>query len=92
MRLGRVIGKIWASVKDPKLEGTTLYIMQTVNEANEPLGMPVIAVDTVGAREGDLIYWVGGGDATVPFEDRMIPSDVTIVGIVDHLQIKRDAK
>ncbi len=89
MRLGKVIGKVWASVKDPKLEGTTLYVMQIVNEKEESLGPPVIAVDTVGAREGDLVYWVGGGDATTPFADRTIPSDVTIVGIVDHLQIER---
>ncbi|MCD6376916.1 MAG: EutN/CcmL family microcompartment protein [Caldisericaceae bacterium] len=88
MRLGKVIGTVWASVKDPKLEGTTLYVMQPVNERHEALGMPVIAVDTVGAREGDLIYWVGGGDATVPFADRTIPSDVTIVGIVDHLKLE----
>ncbi|NOX89068.1 MAG: EutN/CcmL family microcompartment protein [Calditrichaeota bacterium] len=86
MRLGRIIGKVWATVKDPKLDGTTLYIMQPVNEADQPTGMPVVAVDTVGSGENDLVYWVGGGDATVPFEDRSIPSDVTIVGIVDHLE------
>ena len=90
MRLGRVIGKVWATVKDAKLNGTTLYIMQPVNETDEPLGMPVVAVDTVGAKEGDLIYWVGGGDATTPFEDRSIPSDVTIVGIVDHLEMEKN--
>ncbi len=89
MRLGKVIGKVWATVKDPKLESVTLYVMQPVNEAMEPMGMAVVAVDTVGARENDLVYWVGGGDATVPFEDRTIPSDVTIVGIVDHLQIQQ---
>ena len=88
MRLGKVIGKVWASVKDPKLKGTTLYIMQPLTESRRPLGMPVIAVDTVGSREGDLIYWVGGGDATAPFADRTIPSDVTIVGIVDHLELE----
>ncbi|MBN2424941.1 MAG: EutN/CcmL family microcompartment protein [Calditrichaceae bacterium] len=83
MKLGRVIGKVWATVKDPKLTGVTLYLMQPVNELDEPLGRPAVAADVVGSREGDLIYWVGSAEATFVLEDRQIPSDVSIVGIVD---------
>jgi ethanolamine utilization protein EutN len=87
MKLGRVIGKVWATVKDQKLLGVKLYVMQPVNEREEPLGNPVVAADTVGSGEGDLVFWVSGAEATLPFEDRQIPSDVTIVGLVDRLDV-----
>ena len=90
MKLGRVQGKIWATAKDAKLTGVTLYIMQPVNENDEPLGRPVVAADTVGSSAGDLVYWVGGAEATFPFNDRQIPSDVTIVGLIDRLDVRED--
>jgi ethanolamine utilization protein EutN len=87
MKLGRVTGKVWATAKDPKLNGLTLYIMQPVDETDAKIGGELIAVDTVSAREGDLVYWVGGAEATFAFPDRQIPSDVTIVGLVDRLDV-----
>ncbi len=87
MKLGRVTGKLWATVKDRKLDGLKLYIMQPVDESDRPLGSELVAVDTVGAKEGDLVYWVGGAEATFPFQGRQIPSDVTIVGLVDRLDV-----
>jgi ethanolamine utilization protein EutN len=89
MKLGRVTGKVWATVKDRKLDSLTLYIMQPVDEHDSPLGGELIAVDTVGSREGDLVFWVGGAEATFPFEGKQIPSDVTIVGLVDRLDLER---
>lgn len=90
MKLGRVTGKVWATAKDAKLNGLTLYLMQPVDEDDKPLGPEVVAVDTVGAREGDLVYWVGGAEATFPFSHGQIPSDVTIVGLVDRLDLHRN--
>ncbi len=89
MKLGRVTGKVWATVKDPKLTGMKLSIMQPVDESDAPLGGELVAVDTVGSREGDLVYWVGGAEATFPFGANQIPSDATIVGLVDHLDLER---
>jgi ethanolamine utilization protein EutN len=90
MKLGRITGKVWATAKDPKLIGLTLYVMQPVDEYDAPLGPEIIAVDTVGSREGDLVYWVGGAEATFPMRERQIPSDATIVGLVDRLDIQAD--
>jgi ethanolamine utilization protein EutN len=89
MRLGKVLGKVWATVKDPKLNNCTFYIMQPIDEDENPVGMPLVAVDTVSSREGDLVFWVGGAEATFPFTDRQIPSDTTIVGLVDRLDINK---
>jgi ethanolamine utilization protein EutN len=89
MKLGRVTGKVWATVKDKKLDGVTLYVLQPVDEQDTPLGPELVAVDTVGSREGDLVFWVGGAEATFAFPQRQIPSDVTIVGLVDRLDLQQ---
>jgi len=89
MKLGRIEGKVWATVKDDKLNGCTIYIMQPIDEEGNSLGMSLVAVDTIGSREGDLVYWVGGAEATFAFEDRQIPSDATIVGLVDRLDLEK---
>jgi ethanolamine utilization protein EutN len=89
MKLGRITGKVWATVKDAKLNGVTLYVLQPVDELDKPLGSELVAVDTIGSREGDLVFWVGGAEATFAFPQRQIPSDVTIVGLVDRLDLQQ---
>jgi ethanolamine utilization protein EutN len=89
MKLGRITGKVWATVKDKRLDGVTLYVMQPVDERDTPLGPELVAVDTIGSREGDLVFWVGGAEATFAFPQRQIPSDVTIVGLVDRLDLQQ---
>ena len=87
MRLGRVIGKVWATVKDDQLDAVKLAIMQVVDENKKPTGTVFIAADAIGTRDGDIVFWVGGAEATRPFVDRKIPSDVTIIGLVDSLDV-----
>ena len=86
MRLARVIGKVWATAKDEKLNGLRLAVIEPVDERDEPLGSRLVAVDTVGSRDGDLVYWVSGAEATFPVEGKQIPSDLTIVALVDRLE------
>jgi ethanolamine utilization protein EutN len=89
MKLGKILGSVWATVKDKKLNNCTFFIMQPIDEDENPVGMMHVAVDTIGSREGDIVYWVGGAEATFPFTDRQIPSDVTIVGLVDRLDLEK---
>lgn len=85
MRLGRVIGKVWATAKDAQLNGVKLAIMEVVDENAVATGKTFVAADTIGCRDGDLVFWVGGGEATRAFPNKNIPSDVTIIGLVDSL-------
>jgi ethanolamine utilization protein EutN len=91
MRLGRVIGKVWATAKEPSLKGVRLYIMQPLDYGQRPEGSPIIAVDGVGAGEGEIVFWVGGADATLVFPGRTVPSDASIVGIVDQVNLSARA-
>lgn len=88
MKLGKVIGKLWATQKDPALHGVKIYVLQPLDEHLKPMGKALIATDAVGSGEGDLVYWVGAREATFSLADRKIPSDAAIVGIVDDTWIE----
>jgi ethanolamine utilization protein EutN len=87
MLLGRVVGRLWSSVKNPGLEAQRLLIVQPVTPAGEPAGKTLICTDATGAGAGELIYWVRGREASFPFQPAEVPSDATIVGIVDELHL-----
>jgi ethanolamine utilization protein EutN len=87
MRLGRIEGKVWATVKDERLRGVTLYVLQPIDEHEQPQGNPVIAADTMGTREGDIVYWVMSAEASFLREGEPMPSEVSIVGLVDRLDV-----
>jgi ethanolamine utilization protein EutN len=83
VKLGRVIGKVWATQKDPQLNGVKLYVMQPIDENYAPMGKAIIAADAAGCGEGEIIFWVSAREATYGMEGKKIPSDATIVGILD---------
>jgi len=89
MRLARVIGKVWATAKDENLNGLKISLIQPVDEHDAPLGSSLAAVDPLSSRDGDLVYWVSGPEAAVPVNGKRVPSDVTIVGLVDRLDLSR---
>jgi ethanolamine utilization protein EutN len=83
MKLGKVIGKVWATQKDPQLQGVKLYVLLPIDENYEPMGKPIIAADAIGAGEGEIVFWVSAREATYGIQGKKIPSDATIVGILD---------
>lgn len=91
MYLGRVVGSVWATVKNEGLTGRTLYIVQPVTTDLVPTGRTVICADAVGAGPGSLIYFCRGRESTFPFFPAEVPTDAAIVAIVDELHIKRTA-
>ncbi len=83
MKLGKVIGKVWATQKDPQLEGVKLYVLQPVDEHLQAMGKAIIAADAIGSGEGEIVYWVGAREATYALPEKKIPADAAIVGIID---------
>lgn len=83
MQLARVIGTVVATIKNDSLEGRKLLIVQTLDRNLEPNGKPMVAVDSVGAGMGELVFWCRGKEASFPFKREDTPTDCTIVGIVD---------
>ena len=89
MYLGRVIGKVWATVKNESLTGHRLLIVQPLTPELAPTGKAVICADCSGAGAGETIYWCKGKEASFPFLPALVPSYNTVVGIVDSLHVKR---
>jgi ethanolamine utilization protein EutN len=87
--LGRVIGRLWATVKNRGLEGQRLLIVQPMTPELGDTGKPIICADSVGAGAGEIIYWCRGRESSFPFLPGEVQTDATIVAIVDELHVKR---
>jgi ethanolamine utilization protein EutN len=83
MQLARVIGTVVATVKNDSLQGRKLMVVQSLDAWLKPQGKPLVAVDSVGAGVGELVFWCRGKEASFPFKREDTPTDCTIVGIVD---------
>lgn len=90
MYLGKVIGRVVASVKDPKLTSQRLLIVQPVTPELKPTGKQVICTDSVGAGADELIYYSKGKESSFPFLPLEVPTDMTVVGIVDSVRVERE--
>ena len=84
MRLARVVGRVIATVKTPSLEGKKILVLRHVDQHGRPFGRAFVALDSVGAGSDEVVYYVRGKEATFPFLPDSVPSDATIVGIVDR--------
>jgi microcompartment protein CcmK/EutM len=89
--LGRIEGKVWATIKDDRLKAVHLCLMQPIDERLEESGPVVVAVDTIGVSEGDLVFWVDSTEAGFVKPDQGIPTEVSIVGLVDRLDVEDPA-
>jgi ethanolamine utilization protein EutN len=87
MLLGRIIGNVVCTMKEPALVGQKLLIVQPLDREGRDKGRPVIALDAVGAGAGETIYWCRGKEASFPFLPADLPTEATIVGIVDSMNV-----
>jgi ethanolamine utilization protein EutN len=85
MQLGKVVGRVWCTVKNPSLQGQRLLVVQPVTVELAPTGKQLICADSTGAGAGELIYWCRGKEASFPFLPVEVPTEATIVGIVDQV-------
>jgi ethanolamine utilization protein EutN len=84
MFLARVVGNVVATVKDAALSGKKILMIQPVGSDGRDQGAKLVAVDSVGAGAGEMIYYCRGREASFPWLPGETPTDATIVGIVDH--------
>lgn len=89
MIICRVIGHVWATKKEPNLEGLKLMIVQ---EDEPKTDKTYVAADVVGAGIGERVIVVSGSTARKAFGNDDIPADMAIVGIIDSVEIDRKAK
>ena len=96
MFLARVTGHVVATAKDKTLNGQKLFVVEPLNvKYDEATGKPaslgntgraIVALDGVGAGEGQLVLIVQGSSARMTEQTKNLPADALIVGIVDSAQ------
>ena len=88
MILGRVKGCVVSTVKHPSYEGRKVLLVEPVSPDGSPRKGTLVAVDTVGAGEGDIVLVASEGRSATEilgFTSRM-PLRSVIIGIVDHIE------
>jgi len=83
MYLGKVIGTVVCERKYEGLEGKRLLLVQPLDHHHQNVGPAEVAVDTVSASPGTLVYLVGSREAALACDPTFVPVDSAIVGIVD---------
>ena len=88
MIIGKVVGKLWSTRKNEKLNGQKFLVVRLMTEENKFSKELFVAVDIIGAGAGDLVIIVKGGAARKAINDETVPIDATIIGIVDSIEVE----
>lgn len=87
MHLARVVGTVVCTQKDARLSGVTLLMIQPVGRDGSDVGRALVATDAAGAGVGERVFFVRGREAAFPFHPVEVPTDASIVGIVDSTDV-----
>jgi carbon dioxide concentrating mechanism protein CcmL len=91
MELALVLGSVTATAKTESLLSHKLLVVQPQDAAGSNSRPSEVAVDTVGAGPGDHVLIVRGSAARQPPQSRAAATDLTIVAIVDSVDIPKRA-
>ena len=85
MKLGVVIGKVWADRKVKELCGVRLLIVQPVSSGGVAVGTPIVAADPANlAGNGDQVVVVTSTDAAEAFAANA-PVNASVVELIDFI-------
>jgi microcompartment protein CcmK/EutM len=87
MVLGKVIGTLVASRKEPTLDGLKLLVVRACDVDGNPTGAVAVAVDAVGAGIGEVVLYCAGSSARQTQVTQNRPVDATIMAIVDAIAV-----
>ncbi|MDC0087982.1 EutN/CcmL family microcompartment protein [Akkermansiaceae bacterium] len=93
MFLAEVIGHVVSTKKDESMHGKKLLIVRPkLVDEKDPTKFrnganTIIAVDTVGAGEGDLVMFCQGSSARQASGMKPLPVDAAIIAIIDAVDV-----
>ena len=88
MRMGRVVGSVVATRKDPSLVGVKLLVVENLSPEMQAEGSYVVAVDAVGAGAAEVVLYASGSSARQTPTTKDLPVDAVIMAIVDSFEAK----
>jgi ethanolamine utilization protein EutN len=95
MRLGIVRGHVTLNLALESLRGRTLLIVEPVTHENLCArnglggGKALVAVDLLGAAEGQMVAFTEGREAANPFWPDAVPIDACCGLIVDSIDVRQ---
>lgn len=90
MFLAKVIGNVVSTQKNARFLGSKLMMIQPYITREGKLvesGSSVVAVNSVGAGEGELVMFTQGSSARLTDTTKDLPVDAVIVGIVNSVEV-----
>ena len=87
MELARVEGKIVSTIKSDRLKGRKLTVINIVGPDLKPTKNYLVAIDPLGAGAGEIVLAVRGSSARQSDELSSVPTDTSIVAIVDAVEL-----
>jgi ethanolamine utilization protein EutN len=93
MFLAKVEGQVVATKKDPNMSGRKLLLLrpQLVDEKDptkfRPGANTIVAVDALGAGEGEMVLFCQGSSARLAPGMKECPIDAVVIGLVDSVDV-----
>ncbi len=94
MRLGIVRGRVVLNPAVESFQGKTLVVLEPVTMENLRArngrggGKTLVAMDSLGAADGQMVAFTEGGEAANPFWPDAVPVDAYCSLIVDFIEIQ----
>lgn len=88
MELARVEGNVVSTAKNDRLDGYKLLLVNLIGPDLKPTSSYLVAVDSVGAGEGEIVIVVRGSSARQSAQLTNVPTDSSIVAIVDSIELR----
>ncbi len=94
MLIARVIGNVVATQKNQRYEGTRAMLCRQVTPDGEDMEYTCVALDSVGAGEGDIVIIAqeGWSASTASTGKPGAAIDSAIVGVVDYVDLLENEK
>jgi ethanolamine utilization protein EutN len=86
MEVAKVIGTVVSTRKDEALVGFKLLVVELESVHTDRAAERLVAVDYLGAGVSERVLVTRGSSARAPLE-RNAPTDATIVGIIDTVDL-----
>ncbi len=87
MLLGKVVGTLVATRKEPSLEGLKFLVLRQLDIEGKPMAAYRVAADAVGAGLGEVVLFATGSSARQTKVTDKRPCDGVIMAIVDTLEV-----
>ncbi len=85
MKIGKVIGNLWATRKSENLSGEKFLIVKILEQQEIFKDELFVACDRIGAGNGDLVLLTEGSSARKIGNDNL-PIDCAVIGIIDSME------